>query len=139
MAKIGTLELFVVILIAFFAIGPERLPKAARMLGSAMGKLKKEYNAAKKELLDGTEEFKSIGDELKSVKKTFATSMSDAEHRINRQGQDIKNKLTDKKNDASSAGITENQETENRQTAKPAAKDPPENEDAAKASSDTTA
>lgn len=35
MAKIGSMELIVILIVAMLAIGPERLPKAARTLGKA--------------------------------------------------------------------------------------------------------
>ena len=41
MAKIGTMELLVFLIVAFVAIGPERMPKAAKALGRALGQLKK--------------------------------------------------------------------------------------------------
>ena len=35
MAKIGSMELIVILIVAMLAIGPERMPKAARTLGKA--------------------------------------------------------------------------------------------------------
>ena len=41
MAKIGSMELIVILIVAMLAIGPERMPKAARTLGKAVGSFKK--------------------------------------------------------------------------------------------------
>ena len=123
MAKIGTMELFVFLIVAFFAIGPERLPKAARILGRALGRLKKEYTSAKNELLGGVDEFKSVGDDLKSVKKTFQQAMTDAEHGVSKQGDEIQKKIAGRKTKAKATvtdeAATPASETES-ETPKPA-------------------
>ena len=60
MAKIGSMELIVILIVALFAIGPERLPKAARVLGKAVGSFKKYMNEATSELREVSEEFKDV-------------------------------------------------------------------------------
>ena len=50
MAKIGTMELVVILLVALIAIGPERLPQAARTLGRALRDFRKSMNEAAGEL-----------------------------------------------------------------------------------------
>ena len=50
MAKIGSMELIVILIVAMLAIGPERLPKAARTLGKAVGSFKKYMNDATSDL-----------------------------------------------------------------------------------------
>ena len=72
MAKIGSMELIVILIVALFAIGPERLPKAARVLGRAVGSFKKYMNEATSELREVSEEFKDVTNEIASAQKTMA-------------------------------------------------------------------
>ena len=44
MAKIGSMELIVILIVAMLAIGPERMPKAARTLGKTLGSFRKGMN-----------------------------------------------------------------------------------------------
>ena len=46
MAKIGGMELLVILVVALFVIGPERLPKAARTLGPAVAAFMKSVKDA---------------------------------------------------------------------------------------------
>ena len=74
--------LIVILIVALFAIGPERLPKAARVLGRAVGSFKKYMNEATSELREVSEEFKEVSDELASVKKSVTEVLKDAEKEI---------------------------------------------------------
>ena len=94
MAKIGTMELLVFLIVAFFAIGPERMPKAAKALGRALGQLKKEMNSARDEILGGTDELKSIGDDLNDVKKSLQKTVTDAGQDMNEKEKQIQEKLS---------------------------------------------
>ena len=79
MAKIGSMELIVILIVALFAIGPERLPKAARVLGRAVGSFKKYMNEATSELREVSEEFKDVTNEIASAQKTMKDAFLDAE------------------------------------------------------------
>ena len=47
---IGTQELIVILIVALFLFGPQKLPELARSLGSAMGEFKKAQRASELEL-----------------------------------------------------------------------------------------
>jgi len=46
MAKIGSMELIVILIVAMLAIGPERMPKVARKFGRMLRQFKKMMNDA---------------------------------------------------------------------------------------------
>ena len=109
MAKIGTMELLVFLIVAFFAIGPERMPKAAKALGRALGQLKKEMNSARDEILGRTNELKSIGDDLNGVKKSLQNAVTDAGQDMNEKEKQIQEKLSGtkkKKNSKTTSTVT---------------------------------
>ena len=64
MAKIGGMELLVILIVALFAIGPERLPKVARTLGRSLRAFKKSMGEATSELREVSDGFKEVTDEL---------------------------------------------------------------------------
>ena len=64
MAKIGSMELIVILIVAMLAIGPERMPKAARTLGKAVGSFKKYMNVASSDLREDRYEFRVVTDEI---------------------------------------------------------------------------
>ena len=70
MAKIGSMELIVILIVAMLAIGPERMPKAARTLGKAVGSFKKYMNDATSDLREASEEFREVTDEIADAQKT---------------------------------------------------------------------
>ena len=70
MAKIGSMELIVILIVAMLAIGPERMPKAARTLGRAVGSFKKYMNDATSDLREASEEFREVTDEIADAQKT---------------------------------------------------------------------
>ena len=65
MAKIGGMELLVILVVALFVIGPERLPKAARTLGRAVASFKKSMNDATSELREVSDDVAAQGYRLK--------------------------------------------------------------------------
>ena len=52
MAKIGSMELIVILIVAFLAIGPERMPKVARKFGRMLRSFRKMMNDASDEFRD---------------------------------------------------------------------------------------
>ena len=97
MAKIGSMELIVILIVALFAIGPERLPKAARVLGRAVGSFKKYMNEATSELREVSEEFKDVTNEIASAQKTMKDAFLDAEKDMKSAERDINNAVQGKK------------------------------------------
>ena len=67
MAKIGSMELIVILIVAMLAIGPERMPKAA--LGKAVGSFKKYMNDATSDLREASDEFREVTDEIADAQK----------------------------------------------------------------------
>ncbi len=67
MAKIGTMELVVILLVALFAIGPERLPKAARALGRAVRDCRKYMDEAGRELKQTEQDLSQVKNEVQNI------------------------------------------------------------------------
>ena len=76
MAKIGSMELIVILIVAMLAIGPERMPKAARTLGKAVGSFKKYMNDATSDLREASDEFREVTDEIADAQKTVRKAFS---------------------------------------------------------------
>ena len=89
--KIGILELLVIFVVALLVIGPDELPKYAKMLGEALRQFKKYSSEATKEIRESVIEpmeeaqqplreamepindlTKSVNDEVKDLKKSFS-------------------------------------------------------------------
>ncbi|MDO4549175.1 MAG: Sec-independent protein translocase protein TatB [Clostridia bacterium] len=81
LTKIGTGEIIVILLIALFIVGPERLPKLAKSVGKAIAGFKRYMNDVTDELKESSEEFKDISSEVDKVRKdvtdTIRTAGSD--------------------------------------------------------------
>lgn len=97
MAKIGGMELIVILVIALFVIGPERLPKAARTLGRALASFKKSMNEATSELREVSDEFKVVTDEIAGAQKTMKDALLDADEEVKTTGREIDETLNGKK------------------------------------------
>lgn len=78
MMKIGGMELLVILIVALFAIGPERMPKVARTLGRSLAAFKKSMNEATSELRDVSDEFKAVTDEISSIQKDMKDAIKSA-------------------------------------------------------------
>lgn len=75
MFDIGFFELLLISVIALLVLGPERLPKAARTVGMAIGKVKRSFNNIQEEL-----ERQIRTEELKEkLKDPYATFMDNIE------------------------------------------------------------
>ena len=88
MAKIGSMELIVILIVAMLAIGPERMPKAARTLGKAVGSFKKYMN-------DATS--REVTDEIADAQKTVRKAFKDADDEISKTRGEAEEKLNPKK------------------------------------------
>ena len=78
MAKIGTMELLVILLVALFAIGPERLPKAARALGKAVRDCRRYMDEASLELKETQRDIHQVQEEIQN---SAGASDSQAAHK----------------------------------------------------------
>lgn len=82
MARIGGMELLVVLIVALFAIGPERLPKAARVLGRALGMFKKTMNDAMRDLGDVSDEFKVVGETISDAQREVRKAITQTDEEV---------------------------------------------------------
>ena len=97
MAKIGSMELIVILIVAMLAIGPERMPKAARMLGKAVGSFKKYMNDATSDLREASDEFREVTDEIADAQKTVRKAFKDTDDEISKTRGVAEEKLNPKK------------------------------------------
>ncbi|MGI6193295.1 MAG: Sec-independent protein translocase protein TatB [Christensenellales bacterium] len=81
--KIGTGELIIILIIALFVIGPNKLPEVARSFGKAIGSarkyLKEVTEDVKEEFKDVSEDLKEVKEDLKEVEKTLKNPLRDDE------------------------------------------------------------
>jgi len=61
MFGIGSAELFVILLIAFFIVGPQRLPEVARMLGKVYRSFKRQADEINQAMFSEQEEDDLLG------------------------------------------------------------------------------
>jgi Tat protein translocase TatB subunit len=78
LSKIGTGELIVIILVALFVVGPERLPKFAKSFGKAIANFKHYMNDFTKELSESNADIKEVSDELRKAKEDLSDTLKDA-------------------------------------------------------------
>ncbi|MED9822042.1 MAG: Sec-independent protein translocase protein TatB [Christensenellales bacterium] len=82
MAKIGGMELLVVLIVALFAIGPERLPKVARKMGRMLSQFRKVMNDATEELKEASDEFREVSDEIDGVRKSLQNTLKETDEEV---------------------------------------------------------
>ena len=112
MAKIGSMELIVILIVAMLAIGPERMPKAARMLGKAVGSFKKYMNDATSDLREASDEFREVTDEIADAQKTVRKAFKDADDEISKTRGEAEEKLNPKKKKKKKPAAPETDETD---------------------------
>ena len=112
MAKIGSMELIVILIVAMLAIGPERMPKAARMLGKAVGSFKKYMNDATSDLREASDEFRGVTDEIADAQKTVRKAFKDADDEISKTRGEAEEKLNPKKKKKKKPAAPETDETD---------------------------
>jgi Tat protein translocase TatB subunit len=78
LSSIGMGELLLIIVIALFVVGPDRLPKLAKDIGRTFAKFKKSINAMTDELQDTQEGLGTLANELNKVKSELGTTVTDA-------------------------------------------------------------
>lgn len=77
-SKIGTGELVVILLVALFVVGPERLPKLGKAVGKAISGFKRYMNDVTDDLKESSEEFKDISSEVEKVRKDVTDTVRKA-------------------------------------------------------------
>lgn len=82
MAKIGGMELLVVLIVALFAIGPERLPKVARKMGRMLRQFRKVMDDATEELKEASDEFREVSDEIDGVCKSLQNTLKETDEEV---------------------------------------------------------
>src|SRR5256885_11766429 len=78
MFDVGFSEIVVIAVVALIVIGPERLPRTARMLGHLFGRLQRYVNEVKADINREMEldEFRRLQREVKSAASEIEQSMS---------------------------------------------------------------
>ena len=77
MFDVGMSEVFVIALVALIVLGPEKLPKAARMLGTFMRKARSSFDSLKQEV-----EREIEADALRSALRDVPGQLRDVENQI---------------------------------------------------------
>jgi len=90
MFDFGLGELLLVGVVALIVIGPERLPKAARMAGNMVGKLQRLVSSVKQELNTQIEL-----EELRKAKQEFESAASQFKDDLKEIGGDTQNDLNE--------------------------------------------
>lgn len=85
MFEIGYSEIFITALIALIVLGPERLPKAARLVGYWVRKARAQWYTVKAELEN------EIQDE--ELKRSLKESMADLKQTLNSHQEDMRNEM----------------------------------------------
>lgn len=75
LSKIGTGELLVILLVALFVVGPERLPKLARSLGKAVAGFKRYLNDMTDDLKESSGDLKDIASEMGKMRKDLSDAV----------------------------------------------------------------
>lgn len=98
MIDIGLSKLALIGVVALVVIGPERLPKVARMAGSLFGRAQRYINEVKSEVSREIEL-----DELRKMQKDVQDAASDVESSIAKSMAETENSIHDAWNDSSSS------------------------------------
>lgn len=75
LAKIGTGELLIILLVALIIVGPTKLPKLARSAGKALGTFKAYVRDVSDELEEAIEEAEDLDRDLKETEEYLKTPM----------------------------------------------------------------
>jgi sec-independent protein translocase protein TatB len=95
MIDIGLTKLALIGVVALVVIGPERLPKVARMAGTLFGRAQRYINDVKTEV---TREIEL--EELRNMKKDVEAAASDVQNSISQSLNETENALNDAWNDS---------------------------------------
>ncbi|MCW5297412.1 Sec-independent protein translocase protein TatB [Herbaspirillum lusitanum] len=101
MIDIGLSKLALIGVVALVVIGPERLPKVARMAGSLFGRAQRYINEVKTEVSREIEL-----EELRKMQKDVQDAAGDVHNSISKSVADAENSIHDAWNDSSSGSST---------------------------------
>lgn len=101
MIDIGLSKLALIGVVALVVIGPERLPKVARMAGSLFGRAQRYINEVKTEVSREIEL-----EELRNMKKDVEDAASDVHNSISKSVADAEHSINDAWNDNNSGSST---------------------------------
>ena len=93
LSKIGTGELLIILIIALFVVGPEKLPTLAKAAGKAIAGFKKYMNEVTDELKEESEDFKSISKEVNKIKKDVTSSILDIDDDVKKTLKDTEKEI----------------------------------------------
>ena len=102
MFDIGLSEILIVAIVALVVLGPERLPKAARLAGFWVRKARAQWYTVKAELESemADEELKeSLKASMADLQQTLSSHQEDLRHEMQALDSDLKQTLEDKKED----------------------------------------
>lgn len=95
MIDLGLSKMALIAVVALVVIGPEKLPKVARMAGSLFGRAQRYMNEVKSEVSREMEL-----DELRKMQKDMQDAASEVEHSISQNFQQVENGVRDAWQDA---------------------------------------
>jgi sec-independent protein translocase protein TatB len=97
MFDVGFSEIVMIAVVALIVIGPERLPKTARMLGHLFGRLQRYVNEVKADINREMEldELRKLQREVKGVASDFQQSMTSMATDVRSEMQSVQRQLTD--------------------------------------------
>jgi sec-independent protein translocase protein TatB len=97
MFDVGFSEIVVIAVVALIVIGPERLPKTARMLGHLLGRLQRYVNEVKADINREMEldELRKLKDEVKSAASEIEQSVSSAAKEVDAGLRNVEQQLNE--------------------------------------------
>ena len=106
MIDLGVSKLALIAVVALVVVGPERLPKVARMAGTLMGRAQRYLAEVKSEVNRQVEldELKKMQEAATSAMRDVHSSMKDAESSFTQTAQEISSSLTDSYDDFAGNG-----------------------------------
>jgi sec-independent protein translocase protein TatB len=97
MFDVGFSEIVMIAVVALIVIGPERLPKTARMLGHLFGRLQRYVNEVKADINREMEldELRKLQRDIKGVASDFQQSVTSMATDVRSEMQNVQRQLTD--------------------------------------------
>lgn len=95
MFDIGFSELVVIAIVALVVVGPERLPKVARMAGHLLGRLQRYVNDVKSDInremqLDELKKLQAdVQESARSIERSVSTEMQSAQQALDQTAQSV--------------------------------------------------
>ena len=108
MVDIGFSEIVVIGVVALIVIGPERLPKTARMLGHLFGRLQRYVNEVKADINREIEldELRKLQSQVQSAARDIEQSVTSAAHEVETGVRSVESQLNEAANVPPASGTT---------------------------------